>query len=168
GRERPARLDGELARTSQLLEDRPVARRPANRSAVREVLRSTAQHRRAADVDHLDGFLLPHAVAARDVAERIEVHADEVEGPDLVLLERRRVFVVVAPREDRCMDREVQRLHAASEHLRDAGQLLDPLDVETDLALEEVSGAAARYEPEPELRQPARELLQARLVVAGD
>jgi hypothetical protein len=53
----------------------------------------------------------------------------------------------------------MQRLDAAAEHLRDAGQLLDPLDVEADLSLQEVRRSAARDELEAKVDQPARELL---------
>ena len=52
----------------------------AHRRHVGEVLAPLrAQHRRAADVDHLDGLLLAYAVTPGDVLERVEVHADEVE-----------------------------------------------------------------------------------------
>jgi hypothetical protein len=38
----------------------------------------------------------------------------------------------------------MQGLHAAPEHLGDSGELLDALDVQADLGLEVVGGAAAR------------------------
>jgi hypothetical protein len=53
----------------------------------------------------------------------------------------------------------VQRLHAPSEHFRDAGELLDVLDVEPDVALEELGRPAARDERETQLGEPACELL---------
>src|SRR5205807_2813296 len=88
GRESTARLERQLAGALQLLQQPGIARRSANRSAVSEVLRGAAQHRRAADVDHLDGLLLANSVAARNLAEGIEVDADQVEWADVVLIER--------------------------------------------------------------------------------
>jgi hypothetical protein len=85
-----------------------------------------------------------------------------------VLVERREVLVAVTAREDRCVDERMQGLDAAAEQLRDAGQLVDVLDVEADVALEKLGCAAARDELEAELGQPARELLQAGLVVDRD
>ena len=133
-----------------------------------EVLRCAAQHRRAADVDHLDGFLLAHAVAAGDFAERVEVHADDVERADLLIVQVCDVVGVVAAREDSCVDPGVKCLDAPAEHLGDTGELLDPLDVQAHFVLEEVRGAAARDELATEVGEPAREILQARLVVDGD
>ena len=135
---------------------------------MREVLRRAAQHRGPADVDHLDGFLLAHAVAAGDFAERIEVDADDVERTDLLLVQVCDVVGVVAAREDRCVDVGVKRLDAPAEHLGDTGQLLDPLDVQADFVLEEVCGAAARDQLATQVGEPAREILQAGLVVDGD
>jgi hypothetical protein len=135
---------------------------------VSEVLRRSAQHGRAADVDHLDRLLLTHAVAAGDVAERVEVDADQIERANALLVERGEVLLVVSPCEDRRVDARVERLHAATEHLGHSGQLLDALDVEPDLGLEEVGGAAAGDQLAAELGEPARELLEAPLVVDGD
>ena len=133
-----------------------------------EVLRGAAQHRRPTDVDHLDSLLLPDAVTAGDLAERIEVDADEVERPDVLLLERRDVVGVIAAREDRGMDVGMESFDAAAKHLRDSRQLLDSFDLEPDLVLEEVSRAAACHQLEAEVGQPTGELLQARLVVDRD
>jgi hypothetical protein len=136
--------------------------------AVREVLRRAAEHRRAADVDHLHGFLLADAVPTRDLAERIEVHADEVERLDVMFRERGSICIVIAAREDRGVDPWVQRLHTAAEHLGDTGQLLDAVDVDADLLLEVVGRAAAGDDVPPELREPAGEFFEPGLVVDGD
>ena len=161
GRERPARLERDLARLPQLGQDRPVALGPADRRDVREVLRGRAQHRRAADVDHLDGVLLLHAVPRDDLREGIEVDADEVERLDAVLVERREVVGVVAAGEDRGVDARVKRLDASAEELGDLGQVLDALDVDPVLG-QVVGGAAARDELDAEVGEPARELGRAR------
>ena len=99
-REATPSLEGELAARSQLLEHSVVLLGPADRRAVGEVLGGAAQHRRAADVDRLDGLLLRDSVPRGDLLERIEVDADEVERLDPVLLERGDVLRLVAPGED--------------------------------------------------------------------
>jgi hypothetical protein len=134
---------------------------------VREVLGGGAQHRRPADVNHLDGVFHSGAALRGDRAEGIEVDADEVERLDLLLVQRLDVVGPVAPREDAAVDARVQRLHPPAEHLGSAGHVFDPRHGETAL-LEERSGAAARDELEAELLEPARELLEPRLVVDGD
>ncbi len=91
GCELPPRLERERAVPAELVEHEAVLVGPADRGDVREVLRGAAQHRRAADVDHLDRLLLGDAASRRDVGERIEVDADEVERLDPELLERRDV-----------------------------------------------------------------------------
>src|SRR5204863_6786067 len=73
------RPEREAAVTPQLVEDEAVALRPAYRRAVGEVLRGAAQHRRPADVDHLDRLLLGHTPLRGDVREGVEVDADQVE-----------------------------------------------------------------------------------------
>src|SRR5437867_3420422 len=75
---------------------------------------------------------------------------------------------MVAPSEDGGVDPGMKRLDATAEHLGDAGELLNPLDVEPDLLLEEVGRPTARHELEAELGQTAGELLQTGLVVDGD
>src|SRR5207248_159402 len=141
--------------------------RPRHGGDVAEVLRGAAQHRRPADVDHLDRLLLRDAVPGDDVREGIEVDADEIERTDLVLVQRREIVVEVAPREDRRVDARVERLDAAAEQLRDVGQRLDVLDLEPE-RLERTRGAAAGDELAARVGKAARELLEPGLVVDGD
>ena len=147
------RLGGELAASrrrqlalvAELLEDRAVPLRRADRGDVDEVLGGGAQHRRPADVDHLDGVLLADVLLARDGGERVEVDADEVERLDAVLLERGEIVLRVAPGEDGRVDARVQRLDAPAEELGNVGQLVDRRDREAELG--DVRGApAARHE----------------------
>jgi hypothetical protein len=88
---------------------------------VGEVLRGRAQHRRPADVDHLDRVFLADRAAGDDVLERVEVDADEVDRLDRVVLERGAVICPVAAGQDRRVDARVQRLDPAAEHLRRLG-----------------------------------------------
>ena len=167
GREAAARLERELTARAQLLENRVVLLGPADRRAVREVLRCAAQHRGAADVDRLDRLLLRHSPPRRDLLERIEVDADEVERLDPVLLERGDVFGLVAAGEDAGVDARVERLHAPAEHLRRGRDVLDALDRQAD-GLERGRSVPARHEPPAERDEPARERVQAGLVPGGD
>ena len=152
---------------AQLGEHGVVLVRAADRRHARVVLRRRPQHRRAADVDHLDGVLLAHAPPPGDLRERIEVHAHELERPDAELVERERVLCAVGPREDRRVHLRVQRLHAPAEQLAGAGQLLDERHAELVL-LDEGRRASARDELHAELREAARERVEAGLVVDGE
>ena len=123
---------------------------------------------RPPDVDHLDRLLLADAAPARDpAAERVQVDADEVEGPDPVLGQRRHVGP--RPRGGRgCRhERAVSVFYPAAEHLRVLGQLLDPRHRETEL-LDRVGGAAACDQLPVERREPLRERVQPGLVPDGD
>jgi hypothetical protein len=101
---------------------------------VREVLRRAPEQRRPADVDQLDRVLLGDAVSRRDLRERVEVDADKVERPDVVLLERGEVVRVVPPREDRRVDAGMERLDATAEQFGDLRQLLDARRLDSALS----------------------------------
>ncbi len=160
-------VERELAVLTQLVEHGAVLIRTADRRHARVVLRSRPQHRGAADVDHLDGVVLAHAPAPGDLCERIEVHAHELERPDAELVERERVLLAVGPREDRRVHVGVQRLHAPAEELAGPRQLLDERHAELVL-LDEGRRASARDELDAELREAARERVEAGLVVDGE
>ena len=51
-------------------------------------------------------------------AERIQIHGDEIDRRDAVLLERLHVLGTVASREQAAVHGGMQRLHASVEHLR--------------------------------------------------
>ena len=104
---------------------------------------------------------------ARERAERVEIDADEVERLDPLLGERLQVLVELAPGEDAGVDRRVERLDAAAEHLRRPGYLLDACHRQADV-LEERRRAARGDELEAELGEPGREHLDARLLVDRD
>src|SRR5206468_7105389 len=141
-----------------------VAFRLADRRYVGEVLCGSAQHRGAADVDHLDGVLLGHAFARGDLRERVEVDADEVERVNAVLVQRGQVVRVVATGEDRGVNVRMERLDAAPEQLGDLRQVVDTPDLDPVLR-QVVGGAAAGDELDAELGEARRELGEALLVV---
>ena len=152
---------------AQLLEHGLVVLRPADGRAVGEVLRRAAQHRGTADVDELDRLLLGDAVTRDRRLERVEVHADEVERLDRLLLERAHVLLDVASRQDPRVHARVERLHPPAEHLRERREALDADHLEADV-LEQPGRAPARDELDVERREPARERREPRLVVRRD
>ncbi len=167
GGEPAARRRRHRSRVAELGEHLVVLVRARHGRDVGEVLRGRAEHRRAPDVDHLDGLLLARAVAARDVLERIQVHADQVERRDVLFVERGHVAFLVAAGEDRGVDARVERLHAAAEHLGHLRELLDARHLEAGV-LERRRGSAARDELDAETREPAREVLEPVLAVDGE
>jgi hypothetical protein len=128
-----------------------------------EVLRRASEHGRPADVDQLDRVLLGDSMSRRDLPERIEADADEVERPDVVLVERGQVVRMVAPREDRRVDAGMQRLDATAQQLGGLRQLLDACCLDAALG-EELGGSAAGDELDVQLGETAGELLEAGLV----
>ncbi len=134
---------------------------------MREVLGRAAQHRRATDVDELDRLLLGDAVTCDRRLERVEVHADEVEGLDRLLLERAHVLLDVPPRQDPRVHARVEGLHPPAEHLRERREALDADHLEADV-LEQPGRPPARHELDVERRKPARERREARLVIRRD
>ncbi len=91
-REATLRLERDRAVLAQLVEHGAVLVLARDRRDVREVLRGGAQHRRPADIDHLDDLGFGDAAPARERRERIEVDADDVERLDPLLGERRDVL----------------------------------------------------------------------------
>ena len=130
------------------------------------VLRGGAEHGRAADIDLLDR-LLPRGAGSRDrVLERVEVHADEVERRDTVPLEVDEVLGHVAAGEDAAVYGRVQGHDTVTEHVGEAGELLDRRHLEPCVG-QEPRRAAARHELDAEPVEPFRERGQARLVPRG-
>ena len=108
------------------------------------VLRRGAQERRAADVDHVDRFVVTDVRPGDGLGERIEVDADEIERLDPVLVERCHVLGDVAADEDPGVDARVERLHAPTQHLREVRDCLDVLDLQAD-GLDRRCGVSARH-----------------------
>ena len=165
--ERAASLERHLAVLAKLAQHDLVLARVADHGDVREVLRGGAQHRRAADVDHLDRLFLGRPDPRRKRREWIEVDADDLERLDLLVGELLEVVFAIALGEDARVDCRVERLDAAAQHLRCTRHVLD-LGDRQPLLCKELRGAAGRDELEPELVQAAREVVDAFLLVDGD
>jgi hypothetical protein len=108
------------------------------------VLSGRADHRRSADVDVLDAVVVSRTLRDGGL-ERIEVHHEEIDRLDAVLVHGAGVFRVAANSEKPAMHLRVQRLHAAVHHLRKAGQLRHVDDAEP-CVLQRLGGAAGRDE----------------------
>eukprot|EP00982_Pelagococcus_subviridis_P007298 30542-Pelagococcus_subviridis.AAC.4 len=132
----------------------------------RMVLRRRADHRRAADVDVLHASLEPRAAGDR-LAERIQVHRDDIDVSDVVRRHRVDVRRDVAAREDAGVYRGVERLHAAVEHLRVVRDRVHRGDVHARVG-DGLRAAAGADDLVPELRELRREVRHARLVADAD
>ena len=87
------------------------------------VFRRTAQHRRAADVDFLDGFFERDLRFRDGFLERIKIHHHQIDGRDVVRLGLRDVLRVVAALEQSAVDFRVERLQPTVEKLGRAGEI---------------------------------------------
>jgi hypothetical protein len=154
----------ELAgRVLELLQHRVVTGGVDHDRREGEVLGRRADHRRPADVDVLDHLVLGDAAAGGGGLERVEVHAHEVDELHVVLVGGDHVARVVAQRQQAGVEPRVQRLHAPAHDLGEAGELLDPADVETGVA-QGRRGPAGGDQLDAELAQTAREVDDAGLV----
>ncbi len=125
GREAQARFALGGAVRTQLGHDARIVRGVAHHRDVGPVFRRTAQHRRTADVDVLDGLLHLHSGFGDGLAERVEVHAHQVDVRDAVVAQRLHVGRIVAAGQQAAVHRGVQRLHAAVANLRKSGDVAD-------------------------------------------
>ena len=132
-----------------------------------EVLRRGADHRRSADVDHLDRFGVGDAGTRDRALERIEVDRHQVEALDAVLGEGRAVRGLGAVGEDAAVDLRMQGLDPTVEYLRETGDFGDPGDRQAG-CLEVLLRAAGRDELEAEPGEAASELGEAGLVGDGE
>jgi hypothetical protein len=105
------------------------------------VLRRRTQQRHPADVDHLDRLLERAIRVGHSLLERVQVHHHHVDRLDPVRFELPHMLGVVAVGQDAGVDRGVQRLHPAVEHLGIAGDVLDQRD--RDAGLTQCPGRAA-------------------------
>ncbi len=121
------------------------------------VLRGRADHRGAADVDVLDRLGRRGVAAGNRALEGVEVHADEVDRLDLVLGRRAQMLLVIAQREQPCVEAGVQGLDAPVHHLGEAGEVLDGAHRQPGCG-ELACGAAGRDELDAELGQSAGEV----------
>ena len=117
-----------LMSSLQRLDHGVVVVRVDDREHPRVVLGGGPQHRRPADVDVLERHLFGHVRARDRLAERVEVHADEVDRPDARALRSRPCARACRAARGCRRARRVQRLHPPVENLREPRQRGDRLD----------------------------------------
>src|SRR6202012_3797823 len=100
-----------------------IALRRDDRCGVDEVLGRGADHRRAADVDVLDPVAVGDVRLSGSALERVQVHADEIDELNRVLLRRLDVLRVVADRYKTRIQLRMQRLDAPVHDLLKPGQV---------------------------------------------
>src|SRR5919107_1239526 len=136
-------------------------RRGDNRNGP-EVLRGGPQHRWSSDVYLLDSLLFGSA-AGDGLLEGIEVDADEVYRPDILLDELLYVIGVSQVGEDAAVDLGVQRLDPPAEYLGRARHLGDGNNLDSGFR-ERLCGPPGRDDLEPHPGEPPREVLDPPLV----
>ena len=166
-REREARGGGNFSLDLDFVENQLVVGRIHHHGDGLAVLRRSTDHRRAADVDVFNRFLERAVGTRHGLFERVEVHADDVDRIDAVLLERSHVFRHRTTGEDARMNLGVERLHAAVEHFREARVVGHFLNVDA-FAGEKLRGAAGRQDVISRLDEAAGELDDARLIRNGE
>ena len=102
-----------------------VIGRIADDGDVFPVLGSAANHGRAADVDVLDGILQGDALLRNGLLEGIEVHADQFDGLNAVLLQGFHVGGNVPAGQDAAVHLGMQGFHPAVANLRKTGHFTD-------------------------------------------
>ena len=95
--------------------------------------------------------------------EVVKIHAHQIKRCDVVFLQRGEVFGLVLVGQDAAVNFGVQRLDAAAQNLREAGDVAHRRDGQP-LFLQEFHGSAGRYQFHPPVVQEAGEFRQAVLV----
>ena len=167
GGEFEPRLRGGRAVFAEFGEDGPIVGGIADDGHVAPVLGGAPDHRRPADVDVFYGLFQGDALLRDGLPERIQVHADEVDGFDAVLGEGLHVGGQFPAGEDAPVDLRVQGLHTAVEDLREAGDFADSDGFHT-LPLEELLRPARGDDFPAEGDEPADEIHESGLVAYTD
>ena len=164
--EEEARLLGQPAQLADLLDHAVVVGRIDDHADVAEVLRRGADHRRAADVDHLHDLREADPLHPRGLLERVEVDDDEVDQVGAEGVHVPAVLRVVADGEDAGVDLRMERLDAAVEHLRHARHFGDAAQRDP-LVAQQPARAAGGEQLDAAVDQRAGEVHDPLLVVDG-
>ena len=127
------------------------------------VLGGAAHHGRPADVDVLNGFFEGDTLLRDGLAERIEVHAHEVDGLNSILLKCLHVRGKVPACQDSAVHLRVQSLHPAVQDLGETRNFADAYGPDA-LALEELLRAPGGDYLPTEIYKALHEGNQARLI----
>ena len=167
------RLQGEFTALFQLetavlhgLSDVAVTCRRGHNSHRRVVLRRSAHHGRATDVDLLHA-LIKGSAGSHGLLKRVQVDHDQLEGLDVKVFELLHVVVFTQVRQNAGVDARVQRLHTAVEHLREPGHIRNLGDVDTGIR-NPLCGGAGGNDFNACIPQRACEVFQPCLVIHAD
>ncbi len=105
------------------------------------ILRGSAQHRRAADIDVLDRVVERALDSRHGLLKWIQVDDENFDRIDRMLGQRARVFSLGSIGQQAGMDARIQRLHAPIEYLWKAGVLRDLGNFDPALAQQLCSSA---------------------------
>ena len=167
GREPQPQFRGGIALPGDLLQHLGVVRGVANHRHRDVVLGGAPQHRGAADVDLLGGLGERHPLAGDRLAERIEVHAHQIDREDPQPAQGAHVLLVVAPGQQGPVDGRMERLDPSVADFREARHLADAGGGDP-LPLEELLRAARGDHLPAPILQCAGELRNARLVAYAE
>ena len=131
GRQLQASLVRGLAIRAKLRQHGIIIRRITDDSHILPVLSGAAHHRRTAYVDVLDGVFHRDSFLRYGLAERIEVHANQLYCLDSILLQGLHVLRHVPAGKNAAMDLRVQGFHTAVTDLRESGDLADAYGLHT-------------------------------------
>ena len=148
---------------SEFVGDGVVVRGGSHDGDIVEILGRGTDHGRAADIDVLDQFVEGNAGLGCGFLEGVEIHDDHVDGSDAVFGDSGYVLRIFAPMQDAAVNFGVQRLDAAVQHFREAGEFGDVFDGDAGIA-QEFGGAAGGDEFDAEGGELAGELDQSGLV----
>ena len=128
-----------------------------------KILGGGADHGGSADVDVLDQLFESHAGLGSSFFEGVEIHHDHVDRLDAVLGDGGDVRGILAAMQDASMHFGMQRLDAAVEHFREAGEFGDVFDGDAGIA-QQLGRASGGDEFDAEAGELAREIDEAGLV----
>ena len=124
-----------------------------------------AHHCWATDINLFNHFGRRGA-RSQSLGEWVEVHADQIDGIDAMLLGRIAVAFQFTPCQQSTMHSRVQRLEPAVHHLRETGQVVDGSNRQSG-GFQGPSGAASGHQLNPSLGERGRKGNNVGLVTDG-
>ena len=123
GRETLAKLGGDCAAAADLGHDLAVPRRVGDGGHSGVVAGCSGEQCRAADVDHLDGFVDRHEPRAHLRGKVADVDRDDIDQADLLGLQLGQLLGLVSPCQDAGVHHGMERLDLAAGDRLGAGQI---------------------------------------------
>ena len=157
--------ESEPSFATQFVDDRRVIGGRRHHRDILIILRRRANHGGSADVDVLDQFLERRVLLRGDLFELVEIHADQIDRRDSVLLQIARMCsglerIARMPAGDARMN----GLHPAVEHFRESGDFGDFAQGSDSGFFQDAKGPAGGNNLDAQRREGAREIDNAGLV----